>query len=142
METGGSSLGDAVLATEADAIIAADSDGVIRFWNAGAERIFGYSSSEALGQSLDIIIPERLRDRVTRWAGAQRQRSRDAQGRVAPFAGVHDHSSARRAWQDEWHGSHPARRDGALRGIAEAKAEGCALVSARGAYLIMFAVSS
>jgi PAS domain S-box-containing protein len=67
METGRSSLGDAVLATEADAIIAADSEGVIRFWNAGAERIFGYSSSEALGQSLDIIIPERLRDR--HWAG-------------------------------------------------------------------------
>jgi PAS domain S-box-containing protein len=67
METDVSSLSNAVLATEADAIIAADSEGIIRFWNPGAERIFGYSSSDALGQSLEIIIPERLRDR--HWAG-------------------------------------------------------------------------
>jgi PAS domain S-box-containing protein len=58
---------DAVLRTEADAIIAADGKGIIRFWSPGAERIFGYSRSEALGQSLDIIIPERLRER--HWAG-------------------------------------------------------------------------
>jgi PAS domain S-box-containing protein len=67
METGIPSLGDAVLGSEADAIIAADNDGIIRFWNAGAERIFGYSRGDALGQSLDIIIPERLRER--HWTG-------------------------------------------------------------------------
>ncbi|HEU0191515.1 MAG TPA: PAS domain S-box protein [Mycobacterium sp.] len=50
-----------------DAIIAADAEGVIRFWNPGAERIFGFGSDEAVGQSLDLIIPERLRAR--HWAG-------------------------------------------------------------------------
>ena len=50
-----------------DAIVAADRDGVIRFWNAGAERIFGFSAAHAAGQSLDLIIPERLRSR--HWAG-------------------------------------------------------------------------
>jgi PAS domain S-box-containing protein len=46
-----------------DAIIAADSDESIVLWNPAAERIFGYTEREALGQSLDVIIPERLRDR-------------------------------------------------------------------------------
>jgi PAS domain S-box-containing protein len=45
-----------------DAIIYADRDGLIRLWNRGAELIFGYPASEAVGQSLDLIIPERLRD--------------------------------------------------------------------------------
>lgn len=46
-----------------DAVIYADRGGMIRFWNHGAERIFGYSASEARGHSLDIIIPENLRER-------------------------------------------------------------------------------
>ncbi len=50
-----------------DAVIYADADGRIRFSNAGATRIFGFSEPEALGQRLDIIIPEDLRDR--HWAG-------------------------------------------------------------------------
>ncbi len=50
-----------------DAIIYADAKGLIAFWNRGAERIFGYSSQEAVGQSLDIIIPENLRER--HWKG-------------------------------------------------------------------------
>jgi len=50
-----------------DAVIYAGGDGVIRFWNAGAKRIFGFSEAEALGKSLDIIIPEPLRAR--HWAG-------------------------------------------------------------------------
>jgi PAS domain S-box-containing protein len=50
-----------------DAIIYADAEGRIFFWNTGAERIFGFSSSEAIGQSLDIIIPENLRKR--HWDG-------------------------------------------------------------------------
>jgi PAS domain S-box-containing protein len=41
----------------------------VRFWNPGAERIFGYTSEDAIGQSLDIIIPERLRKR--HWDGYQ-----------------------------------------------------------------------
>ena len=50
-----------------DAIIAAAADGSIVFWNPAAERIFGYTQGEALGQSLDLIIPERLRGR--HWEG-------------------------------------------------------------------------
>lgn len=53
-----------------DAIISADRAGVITFWNAGAERIFGFTETHALGQSLDLIIPERFRAR--HWAGWQR----------------------------------------------------------------------
>ena len=51
----------------ADAIIATDRGGLIQIWNAGAERIFGYTAEEATGQSLDLIIPERLRSR--HWQG-------------------------------------------------------------------------
>lgn len=50
-----------------DAIVVADSQGSIVFWNAAAERIFGFGQAEALGRSLDIIIPERLRAR--HWEG-------------------------------------------------------------------------
>ncbi|GFE59570.1 PAS domain S-box protein [Geobacter sp. AOG2] len=53
-----------------DAILVADREGVIRFWNRGAEQIFGYSSAEAVGQSLDLIIPENLRAR--HWDGYRR----------------------------------------------------------------------
>ena len=60
-------VAEAVLSARADAIVAADSDGVIRFWNPGAERIFGYTRDEALGRSLNLIIPERLRQR--HWEG-------------------------------------------------------------------------
>ena len=56
------------LAREApDAVIYADAKGEIGFWNKGAERIFGFSEAEALGQTLDIIIPENLRAR--HWTG-------------------------------------------------------------------------
>jgi len=50
-----------------DAIIYSDRDGVIRLWNAGAETMLGFSSEEALGQSLDIFIPENQRPR--HWEG-------------------------------------------------------------------------
>lgn len=50
-----------------DAIIFADREGRIQLWNSGAEALFGYRAEEALGQTLDLIIPERLRDR--HWEG-------------------------------------------------------------------------
>ena len=50
-----------------DAIVHADAGGVIRFWNRGATRIFGFAEAEAIGRSLDIIIPQRLRTR--HWEG-------------------------------------------------------------------------
>lgn len=60
-------VAQAVLLTRSDAIIAADRDGIICFWNPGAERMFGHLSGEAIGRSLDLIIPERLRQR--HWDG-------------------------------------------------------------------------
>ena len=63
-------LGTAILATASDAIIATDRLGVINFWNPGATRIFGFMPGEAIGQSLDLIIPENLRAR--HWHGYQR----------------------------------------------------------------------
>ncbi|HEX2463526.1 MAG TPA: PAS domain S-box protein, partial [Thermoanaerobaculia bacterium] len=50
-----------------EAVIFAASDGRIQLWNGGAERIFGWSQAEAVGQSLDLIIPEKLRGR--HWEG-------------------------------------------------------------------------
>lgn len=49
------------------AIVFADQQGIIRLWNTGAERMFGHSAAEALGQSLDLIVPERHRAR--HWEG-------------------------------------------------------------------------
>lgn len=51
----------------ADAVIFADLSGAIRFWNPAAERLFGFTEAEALGSSLDLIVPERFRER--HWAG-------------------------------------------------------------------------
>jgi len=53
-----------------DAIIYANRDGQIELWNSGAESIFGHSAKEAMGQSLDLIIPEKLRTR--HWEGYRR----------------------------------------------------------------------
>lgn len=50
-----------------EAIIFADKEGVIRLWNQGAQAIFGYRAEEALGQTLDLIVPERQRER--HWEG-------------------------------------------------------------------------
>ena len=53
-----------------DAIILGDAEGIIRLWNAGAEAVFGFTAAEAIGQSMDLIIPERLRGR--HWDGYRR----------------------------------------------------------------------
>jgi PAS domain S-box-containing protein len=53
-----------------EAIVVADPDGLIRFWNGGAEELFGYAAAEALGASLDLIIPPAQRER--HWAGYRR----------------------------------------------------------------------
>ncbi|WP_088343002.1 MULTISPECIES: PAS domain-containing protein [Rhodomicrobium] len=56
-----------LVAAMGDAVIVSDASGAITLWNPAAERLFGYSEAEALGQSLDIITPERLRAR--HWEG-------------------------------------------------------------------------
>ncbi len=47
----------------ADAVLFTDRAGVIQLWNSGAERIFGWTAAEAVGKSMELIIPERLRAR-------------------------------------------------------------------------------
>ena len=62
-----SAVAAALLDSESDAIVATDRDGAIVLWNPGAVRIFGYTAAEAVGRSLDLIIPENLRAR--HWEG-------------------------------------------------------------------------
>lgn len=56
-----------VVESTGDAILYAGRDGRIQYWNGGAEAIFGWTAAEAVGQSMDLIIPERLRGR--HWEG-------------------------------------------------------------------------
>jgi PAS domain S-box-containing protein len=63
-------LAQRIVAEAGDAIIVADREGTIRLWNRRAEEMFGYPAAEALGQSLDIIVPERHRQR--HWEGYRR----------------------------------------------------------------------
>ena len=50
-----------------DAILICDRGGIVWYWNAAAERVFGFSVTEAVGASMNLIVPERLR--VRHWAG-------------------------------------------------------------------------
>ena len=59
-----------IVRQSSDAIMFSDRDGIIRLWNNGAVKMFGFSEEEALGQSLDLIIPENLRGR--HWEGYNR----------------------------------------------------------------------
>ena len=56
-------LAHAAVNESAEAIVVSDPDGIIRLWNGGATRMFGFSAEEAVGRDLDLIIPEKLRDR-------------------------------------------------------------------------------
>ena len=61
------SLDAKIIGDAADALIYADRAGVIVRWNAASSLLFGFSAEEALGRSLDIIIPEHLRP--AHWKG-------------------------------------------------------------------------
>ncbi|ACC72755.1 PAS sensor domain-containing protein [Paraburkholderia phymatum] len=56
-----------------DAVVISDKSGAITLWNPAAERMFGFTQEEALGKSLDLIIPERLRGR--HWEGYEKTMS-------------------------------------------------------------------
>lgn len=60
-------IGQTILHSQADAVVVSDREGYIVLWNPGAERIFGFTEAEAVGQSLDLMIPESLRGR--HWSG-------------------------------------------------------------------------
>ena len=61
---------DRIVEQAPDPMIFADLEGAIRVWNEAATRMFGHSAQEALGQKLDLIIPERFRDQ--HWTGFDR----------------------------------------------------------------------
>jgi len=80
----------AIVESIADAVIFADPQGVIRAWNPGATAVFGFSADEAIGQSLDLIIPERLR--AAHWTGFDRAMASGAlrlAGRATLTRGIH-----------------------------------------------------
>jgi PAS domain S-box-containing protein len=64
------SFAETILESMPDAVIYCDAQGIIQYWNKGAERIFGFDASEATGQSLDMIVPEKLRHR--HWEGYEK----------------------------------------------------------------------
>jgi PAS domain S-box-containing protein len=60
-------LSQKIVEESQDAFIFADREGIVRLWNSGSEAMFGYRAEDAIGQSLDLIIPERQRER--HWTG-------------------------------------------------------------------------
>ena len=56
-----------ILQSMPEALVFADLKGIIQRWNPGAENVFGFTATEAVGQSLDLIIPERMRK--AHWEG-------------------------------------------------------------------------
>ncbi|WP_134325019.1 PAS domain-containing protein [Cumulibacter soli] len=79
-----------ILAAIADAVIFADTDGVVRHWNDGAHAVFGFAQSEALGQNLDLIVPEELREAHWRGFDAALERGATTGGRRARLTkGLH-----------------------------------------------------
>ena len=68
------------------AVVIANSTGVIRFWSVGAEKAFGYSAAEAVGETLDLIVPAEYRE--AHWKGFRRAVASGAaqlEGQLNPF---------------------------------------------------------
>jgi PAS domain S-box-containing protein len=63
----GATFAEAMITNMPDAVVFSDRDGTIRFRNGGASRMFGHTSDDAIGRSLELIIPEGLR--VLHWDG-------------------------------------------------------------------------
>ena len=63
-------LSQAIVDQTPDAVIFSDPQGTIRLWNRGAEAVFGFAADEVLGRSLDLIIPERMRE--AHWTAMRR----------------------------------------------------------------------
>ena len=84
-----SNLQELLIEQAPDAVIFADSTGTIRIWNTAAEKIFGFTKSDALGTNLNIIIPERLRE--AHWRGFERalaERTTKYAGQALPTKAV------------------------------------------------------
>lgn len=64
------SLCESIVEQSPIAVIVGDREGIVRLWNAGAQTMFGWSAEEAIGKSMDMIIPEKHRPR--HWEGYDR----------------------------------------------------------------------
>jgi PAS domain S-box-containing protein len=67
-------------------IVMVDDAGLIRFWSKGAERAFGHAQQDAVGQTLDLIVPQEFRD--AHWVGFRRAMisgKADAEAKPGPF---------------------------------------------------------
>lgn len=85
-----SKLAERILDQAADAVIATDRSGAITRWNRASAALFGFSAEEALGQSVDMIIPEHLR--VPHWSGFDAAMAKGAtrlQGRATLTRALH-----------------------------------------------------
>jgi PAS domain S-box-containing protein len=82
-------LGAALAGNRHSAIVYARADGGIGFWNAGAEALFGHSVEEALGQRVDLIVPEEYR--AMHWVGFGRAIGSAWRGSASwgPVEGLH-----------------------------------------------------
>src|SRR5713101_7428297 len=110
-----SSLAEAILEQIADAVIFADATGTIRRWNHAAAALFGYSAAEALGQKLDLIIPEHLR--AAHWRGFEAAMTHGVmklQGR--PTLTRATHQSGRRLYVEMTFALVQGQAGGAVRG--------------------------
>ncbi len=65
--SGTTTVGDSIVEHIAEAVVYTDCEGVIERWNAAAAHVFGFSATEAIGQSLDLMIPQHLR--AAHWRG-------------------------------------------------------------------------
>ena len=87
---GSSTLAEAIVEHIAEAVIYANRDGRIERWNSAAAQMFGFSAAEAIGQSLDLLIPEHLRD--AHWRGfdaAMESAALRLNGRATLTRGLH-----------------------------------------------------
>jgi PAS domain S-box-containing protein len=69
-----------------DIMVLADRSGVIRFWSRGAEKALGYPAAEAMGKTLDLIVPPEYRE--AHWKGFRRaceSGTAAAEGQPGPF---------------------------------------------------------
>jgi PAS domain S-box-containing protein len=85
----GAELGRLIVEQAPDAMIYADLEGVIRVWNASATRVFGHTAEDAVGQNLDLIVPEQFRD--AHWKGYDRalgEKKTKYEGRALPTRSV------------------------------------------------------
>ena len=71
--------------SELRALVVADAEGIIRMWSGGAEALFGYLVAYALGQSVELLIPERFRERHWRAFHAARTAREQTIGAVATW---------------------------------------------------------